>query len=312
MRAHSSFAAILFFTMSSACSAGKSGGGGTLQSTQDSGTTPGGDFDANLQVDGASGSPGTPSDCAAATKYVYVLDQNNTLFKFDPTIKSMAAFTSIGTVNCGAGTQPNSMAIARDGTAYVDLMNGGSCQGVYKVDITNANCKGATPFACGTNGFGQFGMGYSTNAAGSTQETLYIGNTTGADMASLDPATGQVHAIGSLPVGGPEFTGNANGELWAFMPQGNPPKVAQIDKTTAKAIKSFDLSALSSSIAVSPSAWAFAFWGGDYYIFLQGDLDTSTNVWQMTPTGSVTEYIADTGMTIVGAGVSTCAPLSIQ
>jgi hypothetical protein len=64
---------------------------------------------------------------------------------------------------------------------------------------------------------------------------------------------------------------------------------------------------------VSPSAWAFAFWGGDYYIFLEGDADFSgTNVWKMTSTGTVTKYIPDTGMRIVGAGVSTCAPLSIH
>jgi hypothetical protein len=96
------------------------------------------------------------------------------------------------------------------------------------------------------------------------------------------------------------------------MPQASTPKVAQIDKATGAAIKTFNLTALKSSIVISPSAWAFAFWGGDYYIFLQGDLDSSTNVWKMTATGSVTKYIPDTGFRIVGAGVSTCAPLSIK
>ncbi|MGZ3451726.1 MAG: hypothetical protein ACXWUG_05270 [Polyangiales bacterium] len=300
-----------------ACSASKESETGTL-GAQDSGgglnTSDGALGDGDFVLDGElpETTGGTPTDCAEAATYVYALDSDNTLYKFDPKVASKAAFTSIGIVDCGSGTSPNSMAIARDGTAYVDLMNGTSCKGVYKVDIKTAACKGATPFSCGSSGFGQFGMGFSTNSASTTAETLFIGDTNASKMATLDPASGAVKVVGTLPASGPEFTGNAAGELWAFMPQASPPKVAQLDKTTGKAIKTFNLSALKTSILVSPSAWAFAFWGGDYYIFLQGDLDSSTNVWKMTSAGVVTKYIADTGFRIVGAGVSTCAPLSIK
>jgi len=297
-----------------ACSASKETDADTLHT--DSGTglqLDGGSDETGFEIDGATeAGGGTPSDCSAAATFVYVLDSDNTLFKFDPKIASKSAFTRIGVVNCGTGTSPNSMAVARDGTAYVDLMQSSSCKGVYKVDIKTAECKGATSFTCGSSGFGQFGMGYSTNSAGTTAETLYIGDTNASKMATLDPATGAVAVVGTLPASGPEFTGNAAGELWAFMPQASTPKVAQIDKATGAAIKTFNLTALKSSIVISPSAWAFAFWGGDYYIFLQGDLDSSTNVWKMTATGSVTKYIPDTGFRIVGAGVSTCAPLSIK
>lgn len=271
-----------------------------------------GDTDFVLDGDLPETTGGTPTDCAEAATYVYVIDSDNTLYKFDPKVASKSAFTPMGVVDCGKGTSPNSMAIARDGTAYVDVMNGTSCKGVYKVDIKTAECKGATPFSCGTSGFGQFGMGFSTNSASTTAESLFIGDTGGAKMATLDPSSGAVKVVGTLPASGPEFTGNAAGELWAFMPQASPPKAAQLDKATGKAIKTFNLDALKSSIFVSPSAWAFAFWGGDYYIFLQGDVDSSTNVWKMTTSGAVTKYIANTGFRIVGAGVSTCAPLSIK
>lgn len=298
-----------------ACSASKDAGGPSALRADTGGgiQLDSGDDETGFELDGATNETGgTPTDCSAAATFVYVLDADNTLYKFDPKVASKAAFTRIGTVNCGAGTSPNSMAVARDGTAYVDLMSGTSCKGVYKVDIKTAECKGATPFACGSSGFGQFGMGYSTNSASTTAETLYIGDTNASKMATLDPASGAVVVVGSLPASGPEFTGNAAGELWAFMPQASPPKVAQIDKTTGSAIKTFNLTALESSILLSPSAWAFAFWGGDYYIFLQGDLDTSTQVWKMTATGAVAKYIPNTGFRIVGAGVSTCAPLSIK
>ncbi len=310
--------AIVVLPAGAACSAAKEDSGGTFVDAGPGGTGDDGGFvvDApELTVDGAlpeTGSPGPSGNCAAAATYVYALDSNNTLYKFDPTIATKAAFIKIGVVNCGSGTSPNSMAVARDGTAYVDLMQGTSCKGLYKVDITTAACKGATPFVCGTGGFGQFGMGYSTNSASTTAETLFIGNTTASKFASLDPATGAVAPLGNLAASGPEFTGNAAGELWAFMPQANPPKVAQLDKATGAEIKTFPLSALKASILVSPLAWAFAFWGGDYYIFLQGDADSSTNVWKMTAAGAVTKYIPNTGFRIVGAGVSTCAPLTIK
>jgi hypothetical protein len=305
-----------------ACSAGKDGDAGSAFNGQkDSGGglntgDDGGLPDVQFEFDGAqpetSGVPG----CATAATFVYALDSDNTLYKFDPKIATKAAFTKIGLVNCGGGTSPNSMAVARDGTAYVDMMNSSACAGIYKVSITDASCSGATSFKCGTGGYGQFGMGYSTNSASTTDETLFIGDTNGATnakLASLEPNAGTVGVVGTMSGSGPEFTGNAAGELWAFFAQTSPPSVAQIDKTTGASLKTYKLAALKSSIILSPSAWAFAFWGGDYYIFLEGDADTSTNVWKFTPsTGTATKYIANTGFRIVGAGVSTCAPLTIQ
>ena len=59
-------------------------------------------------------------------------------------------------------------------------------------------------------------------------------------------------------------------------------------------------------------AWAFAFWGGRYYIFFKGVEDPSTNIWQLTPsTAELVEVVTDTGLNIVGAGVSTCAPIDL-
>ncbi len=57
-------------------------------------------------------------------------------------------------------------------------------------------------------------------------------------------------------------------------------------------------------------AYAFAFWGGSFYIFyLIDDLDSSTNVWKLDMDGTLTLHIADTGLRIVGAGVSTSVPV---
>jgi hypothetical protein len=305
-----------------ACSAaGKDGSGGGTLGDHDSGTSGGDDSglgDADFIIDSSTGDGGpSQAGCSDASKYVYVLDQNNTLYKFDPSVAMKSAFTRIGTVNCG-GDAPNSMAISRDGVAYVNFgsngfSTGADCVGVSKVSIKDASCLGSTPFVCGSAGFGKFGMGYSTNSASTTDETLFIGNSETNKLGSLDPATGTTKLVASLPSAGAEFTGNAAGELWAFMPQTDPPSVAQINKTTGAALKTFQLPQLPSAVGAS-LAWAFAFWGGDYYLFYySSSTDNSTNVWRLKTDGSpVTKYISDTGLTIVGAGVSTCAPLTIQ
>jgi hypothetical protein len=59
--------------------------------------------------------------------------------------------------------------------------------------------------------------------------------------------------------------------------------------------------ALSGSPA--PDVQAFAFWGGDFYIFVAGD------VWRFRPSDGSTLQIAHTDDVVVAAGVSTCAPL---
>ncbi len=65
-------------------------------------------------------------------------------------------------------------------------------------------------------------------------------------------------------------------------------------------------------LAGMPTAWAFASWGGDFFIFLMKDLEASTTVYQIDgATGAMKGQTSAAGRTIVGAGVSTCAPTII-
>jgi len=64
---------------------------------------------------------------------------------------------------------------------------------------------------------------------------------------------------------------------------------------------------------VSPQAWAFAFWGGDFWIFHRANVLEHTKIYQVKRAdGSMTKAMDDSGYNIVGAGVSTCAPISID
>ena len=130
----------------------------------------------------------------------------------------------------------------------------------------------------------------------------------GANLGTINTSSLALTSIGGLP-GWPELTGTGLGELWGFFPQTSPASVRQIDKASGSTSRNFPLSAIDTTLT---QAWAFAFWGGRFYIFIQAFLDTSTNVRRLDPTdGSVTEVVHDSGFRIVGAGVSTCAPVEL-
>lgn len=90
----------------------------------------------------------------------------------------------------------------------------------------------------------------------------------------------------------------------AFLPLEQPAQLAQIDKQTGSII---DLVSLNSFSLNNLDTFAFASWGGDFYLFvlLYGD---STKVFKVDRNGTQTEVLSDTGLNIVGAGASTPAP----
>jgi hypothetical protein len=185
---------------------------------------------------------------------------------------------------------------------------------LFKVSTTDASCQ-PTSFVPGQKGYAVFGMGFSSDSAGSSDETLFIAG--GPDASAMTP-TSQFGSIAfpSLTVsnkghvtGWPELTGTGEGNLWGFFPsQTATPRVAQLDKNSGADLTSYPLAAL----AGQPVAWAFAHWGGDFWVFLKRDVDPSTSVYRVNgQTGAVSTAKANTGRSIVGAGVSTCAPTTI-
>jgi hypothetical protein len=247
--------------------------------------------------------PGTGGDgCSDEAKAVYVVDQNNTLSRFNPPTKT---FMDLGKLACPSsfGATPFSMGIDRTALAWV-LYSSGE---LFRVDTTSLNCTKSTwtPQA----GIQQFGMGFSTDAAGGSVDTLFIAGGSGpsqptSQLAKLSTASFQAQPVGTV-TGWPELTGTGNAELWGFFPDASSPRIAQLDKTNGAALKTFPL-----SIAGMPAAWAFAFWGGDFWVFLMKGLETSTTVYQYdSTTGALKSMTQASGRRIVGAGVSTCAPV---
>jgi hypothetical protein len=267
-----------------------------------------------------------PSACAdAGTQVFYIITDGNNLVAFDPPSNT---FRPIGPIRCpgiDSGQLPFSMAVDRSGTAYTVYDSGAFFE--LHPSASGVTC---TPVAFSTGGdFPQvFGMGFSGDAVGGG-ETLYIAGALRPYTLARVPIPGfTAQPIGAL-VGlvHPELTGNGGGDLFAFSGVDCGPiagcvasmttdciacstsSIAQLDKTTGKVVavdvlRNFD----------QGDGWAFGFWGGVFYIFtapetMPGVGATSSLVTRFDPATQSLQQVNTYPQKIVGAGVSTCAPL---
>lgn len=309
--------------------AGQSSSGaiGTGTSSGGGGITPAGDG-------GSSG--GSQAGCSDAAKLVYVLSDEYDLYSFDPAVLK---FTKIGQLDCdveqrevvvddGFGGEitigdntPNSMAVDRTGRAWVGYQNGE----LFNVDTSNAKCT-RTAYDYAGQDFDKYGMGFSSDSAGSATDTLYlIGQKYESDFGSVSAVGTGLYKLdtGSLAVtsigdfsgdlqGEPgELTGTGEGKLFGFFLTSPRAQSAEISKTNAATSNETQLD----SISIGGSggyAFAFSFWGGDFWFYsASGDSPSKVTRLRTSSDGSEDTVVDDVGgFQIVGAGVSTCAPTS--
>lgn len=259
---------------------------------------------------------GIQTNCSEAAQLVYVLSDSSDLYSFRPNLRQ---FTRIGRLRCPTDMQPNSMAIDRNAVAWVNFVAGGlgdTAGAIYRVNTTDASCTGDPPIRLPAGWF-RLGMGFSTAGADTTDEALFVASTGdpfGASSRGLgryDAASQSVVPIGQFTAAlrgqSAELTGTGEGRLFGFFTT-TPVRVAEIDKATAAIVHSAPLTQVE-----TPQAWAFSFWGGDFYLYTAPSALTgrSSSVTRYRPSdGSVdTGYLREVGFRIVGAGVSTCAPI---
>ncbi len=258
--------------------------------------------DASFSTDAAAA-----DDCSDAAKLVYLFTDSANLYSFDPPNKKL---TSLGQLSCPSSSSPNSMAVARDGSAYVNYADGS----IFKVDIKSLSCS-STAFKA--SGWTTMGMGFSTNGTASKDETLYVAkivSTLGSssELARVVLPTMKLETINtfsSTAFGGlsPELTGTGDGRLYGFFVDfvlGSAAKLAEVDKTNASALSNVTLSQIT-----SVGAWAFSFWGGDFYLYYASGV-ASSKVGRYRPSDKTFVDYMTTNVRIVGAGVSTCAPVT--
>ncbi len=257
-------------------------------------------------------------DCSEESRLIYVVDSDSDLLSFDPRTN---AFSRVGVLDCPSGQnwpewgpgmgRPFSMSVDRGGRAWVLYTSGE----IFWVDIRTAACE-RSDFMPGDGNFQLFGMGFVTDEPGGSEETLHIAggpvNFGVTTLATINPSSRRVEPIGLVLRGdfGPELTGNGNAELWGYF-SGAPAAVAHLDKSSGGDTQRW----LLEGFADRPSAWAFAHWGGRYYIFI------TTRDAAGAETPRVLRFDPGTGMAetvverhehrVVGAGVSTCAPTEV-
>jgi hypothetical protein len=305
------FAPVLLFTLASACSAGSTddesddgagGSDGAGASTASSPSASTGSDTANTTGTGfASGtstsSGGTPSGCEGNDGDVFMLSKEYDLYRFEP---DTLAVTLVGPLSCpqnGGTATPFSMSVDRSGTAWV-LYNDGK---LYNVSTSDASCQ-ATNFVPDQLGFDKFGMGFVSNSAGSEDETLFIAGEFG--LGSIDTSSLTVTAHGEFGFSAAaELTGNANAELFGLF-YGFPPYISKLDKTNSALGAEQPLDGVDAG-----TGFAFAFWGGSFWVFTGS---SSSKVDRYDPISKTVENkIPSLGFKVVGAGVSTCAPVVV-
>jgi hypothetical protein len=247
------------------------------------------------------------SVCVEASQWIYTFDQGGTLARFDP---STLTFTRIATLACpgpyGPETSPNSMAVDQNAVAWVAYWSGR----LYKVDTTTGKCE-ATSFQPNQHGIFVFGMGFVFDPTTGI-DTLYICGGASTNLSSCTLATVSfpdliVTPVGIIDIGLPELTGTGDGQMWGFIPAGisyeNPgmlATLARFDPATAKTLETHTYKDMTES-----GSWAVKYWGGSFWIFLNGSvhqvLRDSPDEFQRVATYPYGN--------IVGAGVSTCAPV---
>lgn len=261
-------------------------------------------------VDAGSGKEGgltRLAECEASTRDPYVLASDNTLYEFVP---ETLEFKSKGVLSCPTGgAAPTSMAVDRQGVAWVRHSDGT----VWKVSTKDLSCE-PTKWESPAQSFAKFGMGFSSESKGSSNEVLFLSDSAGGGLGRMERDTFAFRFVGpytgELEGKGSELTGTGDGKLYGFFTT-VPATIAEISKGTGQILDAKPLAGVTAG-----EAWAFSFYGGDFYIYTAAGsnggpplANKGSNVTRFSPTdGSIKVVKENLGFTIVGAGVSTCAP----
>lgn len=274
----------------SGCSAGRGDDAGNLHGG-------GGDGGLDPTGDGGGFNPGDPpadnSDCDEDSKQIFVVTLENLLYRFEPVALKMV---KIGNLSCPAspGSTPFSMAVDRKGVAWVNYTDGG----VFNVSTKDAACT-PTGYKPGQAGFKTFGMAFVAEKG--KPESLYVSDYDQKGIGRIDTAALKLSFVGSYGAMGPaELTGTGAARMFALFSTST--SVGELDRTSAKLLGKKPVPGLTVGIA-----FAFAHWGGDFWLFTS-NLPGSTTITQFAYDTGTATVKGKVPFTVVGAGVSTCAP----
>lgn len=254
---------------------------------------------------GQGGQGGVPFDeCTDEdVTFIYLVTSSLDMYAFKPQSQQLEYR---GQLDCPTNSTPFSMAVRRNGIAYIVFGDGQ----LWQASVKDASCK-STPYVAGQHGMTTFGMGFAVDDD-ELAETLYISDIDYAldvskGMSAIDLDT----FVASPPV---PFTNNPGyrielsaelKDLYAFIIDSTVGggHLARVDKTTAVMT---DLEQI--PIGENIGSWHFAWWGGEFYFFTASSGEMVTTIRRYNPDTKVLQFVGTVNQPVVGAGVSTCAP----
>ena len=260
--------------------------------------------------------------CAQGVGLVYVVSSQGELISFNP---EALEFSLIGRLDCPSryGATPNSMAVDRSGTAWLNYTDGS----LWRASTRDASCE-PSGYRSGQRGFDVVGMAFASTGPELIGETLFFwgghqwrqeyappedddpeassGPRAGLGLAAVDTSRLVLRQVGDDPEGigdvRGELTGTGDGKLYGFFAT-VPATLAEVDLRTGATLRPRVLSNVHTG-----HAWAFSSWGGNFYFYTSSN-GYSSDVSRLSGQDEVAQVVlADIGFVIVGAGVSTCAP----
>ncbi len=237
---------------------------------------------------------------------IFVLSITAELWKFFPETNT---FQPLGALGCPLPPNTFSMGVDRLGNAWVQY-SGGELRTVPVGDPATCSNPG---YVVGQMGITNFGMAFVSNSGVDVCDRIYGNRFDNNGFFSIDPMGLNVMPIGQAAYSASEVTGTGDGRAFLFTP-GVPAHLVELDKANATTVSDIPLPGVSVG-----SAYAFAHFAGDFYFFTNSKGGPGSEVTHidyddsdMNGKQDITEVVADAPMSIVGAGVSTCAPFAPQ
>jgi hypothetical protein len=292
------------------------GSTGPIDTTGDTST---GDSSTGDSSTGAVEACACPDLEVALDDGIFVLSSTADLWKYYPMSNT---FEELGTINCpGLFNQTFSMAVDRLGFAWVQFTGGE----LRRINVTKVDACDDPGYVLGQQNVQNFGMAFVSNSESDACDRIY-GNTYSGnggytegpnvgDFITIDPDNLALSKLGKTNFDGAEVTGTGDGRAFVFGGV-NPSKLVELDKTDGSVVQVVPLAGLE----INNSAFAFAFFAGDFYFFTDSNVDfTNSEVTHLDFDDSdnngiqdLTLLTDDAPLLIVGAGVSTCAPTAPQ
>ncbi|MBC8071840.1 MAG: hypothetical protein IAG13_26170 [Deltaproteobacteria bacterium] len=274
-------------------------------SSEDDG--PPGGFDVYAIPDAAEETGPVLCGCAEGTDVIYVLSDAAELWSFDP---DNLEFELVGGFACDGMSSTFSMGVDRNAIAWV-MFQGSD---IYNIDINSPDACVDPGYTPGQLGFDLFGMAFVSESQDNPCDQLYAQSFTGSfgsegpgigALGTLDPDDLTMTELGPTDFDGGELTGTGDGRLFMFA-GADPAKLVELDKSDASVISIFELETLELT-----NAFAFSFFAGDFYFFTEAGFTGDSQVTHLDFDGDqeLEVVVEQAPIRIVGAGVSTCAPV---